>query len=53
MTSLNEILLKEANKSQMDKKYACAIFNRKGDIIALGHNDYKYQNTEKDIQCLL
>lgn len=53
MTSIEEILIKEANKSQMNKKYACAIFNNKGDIISLGHNDYSFQNTGQTKQCLL
>lgn len=51
MENLNEIMYKEANKSQMNKKYACAIFNRKGEIIALGHNDYRYSCPDNN--CLL
>jgi hypothetical protein len=53
MAAIEDILLNEANKSQMSKKYACAIFNRKNEIIALGHNDYIYPNTGENTSYLL
>ena len=40
---MENLLLKEAMKSEMNKKYACFIFDSKNNIIGLGHNDYDHK----------
>lgn len=51
--SFEEILYREANKSPMHKKYVCAIFDKKNNLISKGHNEYLCCGDRDNPQCLL